>query len=183
MSEKLDADLKQLAELINRRNRVVGEIAALTGRPAQIGHLGEYIAARIFDIELEASAVSEAIDGHFRSGPLEGRSVNVRWYPRREGLLDLTPAALPDAYLVLTGPKAAATSSRAEDRPWVIEAVFLFDAGELLARLTRRGVQIGIATSVAEALWARAEIYPGVHHPTYRVDERQWLLLSLFGAG
>jgi hypothetical protein len=34
------------------------------------GHLGEWIAAQVFDIALEASAVAVGIDGRFRSGPL-----------------------------------------------------------------------------------------------------------------
>jgi hypothetical protein len=42
------------------------------------GHLGEWIAVQVLDIELEVSAVSAGIDGHFRSGPLQGRTVNVK---------------------------------------------------------------------------------------------------------
>jgi len=41
-------DLRKLAELIRRRNAVGREIAALIGRPAQIGHLGEHIASQVF---------------------------------------------------------------------------------------------------------------------------------------
>ncbi len=59
------------------------------------GHLGEWIAAQVFDIELEAPAVAAGTDGRFRAGPLPGRTVNVRRHLRREGLLDTTePTAL-----------------------------------------------------------------------------------------
>ena len=41
------------------------------------GHLGEWIAAQVFDIELERSAY---IGGQFRTGPLQGQTVNMKWY-------------------------------------------------------------------------------------------------------
>jgi hypothetical protein len=99
--------LRRIADLLEKRNRIDGEIAALIQRPMTSGHLGEWIAAGIFDIELEKSASAAALDGHFRSGPLQRRSVNVKWYLRREGILDLTSAAMPDDYLVMTGPASA----------------------------------------------------------------------------
>jgi hypothetical protein len=67
-------------------------------------------AAQIFDIELEASAVAAGIDGRFRSGSLQGRTANINWYPKREGLLDTTDSTALDYYLVLTGPPSAAAS-------------------------------------------------------------------------
>ena len=45
-------------------------------------------------------------DGRFA----DGRTVNIRWYLKRDNLLDLREDG-PDHYLVLTGPKAAAESS------------------------------------------------------------------------
>ncbi len=95
-------DLTQLADLIKKRNLLEREITALVGRPAEIGHIGEYIASRVFHIALEESASHKSIDGRFRDGPLKDRTVNIKWYARREGLLDITPDALPDCYLVLT---------------------------------------------------------------------------------
>jgi hypothetical protein len=105
--------LERLAELIRVRNDASRAIAEHIGRPAQIGHVGDYIAARVFDIGLVASGSHKAIDGHFRSGPLAGRSVNVKWYGREESLLDLTPDCLPDDYLVMTGPRG--TQAGGED--------------------------------------------------------------------
>ena len=63
-------DLEHLAVLIREQNPVSNEIAALVGRPALAGHVGEFIAARIFDIKLAASATERSIDGHFTSGAL-----------------------------------------------------------------------------------------------------------------
>ena len=105
------------------------------------GHAGEWIASRLFDIELETSASAAAIDGRFRSGPLAGRTTNVKWYLKREGLLDMTKSSALDYYFVLAGPKATARDERTV-RPWRIDAVYLFDAQLLLAEQRTRGVKI-----------------------------------------
>ena len=92
------------------------------------GHLGEWIAAQVFDIELEKTASAAALDGRFRSGPLQGRAVNVKWYLQREGVLDIRTAGDLDYYLVMTGPASAAASSHGRRRPWRIDSVYLFEA-------------------------------------------------------
>jgi hypothetical protein len=61
-------------------------------------HLGEWIAAQVFDIELEQSAVTATIDGRFRSGPLQGCTVNVKWYLKQEDLLDMSESSALDYY-------------------------------------------------------------------------------------
>jgi hypothetical protein len=99
-------ELAEIASLIKQRNAVEQEITALTGRPAAIGHLREYIAAEIFHIALVDSASEKTIDGHFQMGPLIGRSVNIKWYAMQEGLLDITPTLQPDYFLVLAGPRS-----------------------------------------------------------------------------
>src|SRR5262249_28924251 len=124
------------------------------------GHLGEWIAAQIFDIELESSAAAAGIDGRFRSGALQDRTVNIKWYLKREGLLDTTESTVLDYYLVLAGPPSAAVSSRSATRPWCIQAVFLFDARQLRSEQTARGLKQGVASSVTKQQWAAAEIYP-----------------------
>ena len=43
--------------------------------------------------------------------------MNVKWYLKREGILDMTEAAELDYYLVLTGPKATAKDVRTT-RAW-----------------------------------------------------------------
>jgi len=116
--------LVQLADLLSEMNSIGEKISEITQRPATIGHTGEYIAAEIFDIELEESANAKGIDGHFRSGTLAGRTVNVKWYSKLEYMLDINPGALPDYFLVMTGPKGQAVSSRGGIRPWLINYVF-----------------------------------------------------------
>ena len=175
------SDLRHLAELIRARNANEVGITDLIGRPAQVGHIGEYIAARVFDISLEESAARKSIDGHFADGPLAGRSVNVKWYARQEGIIDVTPNALPDSYLVLTGPRSAATSSRGQVRPWIITFVYLFDAQRLLDALEQGGAKTGVATSVKRWLWDEAEIYPNQQNTRLSLSTEQRGLLALFG--
>ena len=170
------------AALLHDRNAIDAELAELIDRPMTSGHLGEWIAARIFNIELEASATAAGIDGRFRSGALQGRTVNIKWYLKREGVLDTTELAALDYYLVLTGPPSAAASSRGATRPWCIQAVFLFDARQLRSEQIRRGVKQGVASSVMKQRWAAAEIYPTPTNPRLTVTEQQARLIRLFAA-
>jgi hypothetical protein len=109
--------LKELARLIKIKNEVERGITQIIGRPAFIGHTGEYIASKIFDIKLETSAVAKGLDGYFNSGTLRGHSVNIKFYTFNEGLLDITPGYLPDYYLVLTGEVRPAGSSKGVAKP------------------------------------------------------------------
>jgi hypothetical protein len=165
--------LARAAALLRERNTIDAELASLIQRPMTSGHLGEWIAAQIFDIELEPSASAAGIDGRFRSGALQDRTVNIKWYLKREGLLDTTESTALDYYLVLAGPPAAAVSSRGTTRPWYIQAVFLFDAQQLQSEQTARGVKRGVASSVTKQQWAAAEIYPAPANPRLAVSPWQ----------
>jgi hypothetical protein len=121
-----------------------------------------------------------AIDGRFRSGPLMGKTVNVKWYLKQEGLLDMTESEALDFYLVMTGPHAAAVSSRSSTRPWRIDAVYLFDAADLLGRLRARNLKIGLATSILNSQWKAAEIFPVARNALLPVTATQESLLRLF---
>lgn len=173
-------DLVQLATLIETRNQLEGKITALIGRPAPIGHLGEYIASRIFNIALEESASHKSSDGYFNVEPLKGQTVNIKWYAFQEGILDITPESLPDHYLVLTGLKSGTMTSHGRVRPWTIEKVFLFDAHSLVEELRLAGVKIGIATSVRQHLWEKAEIYPAGRNDLCQLSQVQRDMLALF---
>ncbi|MGN9807393.1 hypothetical protein [Micromonospora sp. L32] len=175
-----DRRVAQIAEILSRRNALDEQIAAIIQRPMTAGHLGEWIAAKIFGIELEASAVAPGIDGRFTSGPLQGRTVNVKWYLKREGLLDLTDSETLDHYLVLAGPASALLSSRGSTRPWCIASVYFFDARQVRGELLARGVCIGTGSSVKAAQWATAEIYPRPNNPLLTVKQEQADLLRLF---
>ncbi len=176
----MSGDLRRLAELIRERNATEVEITKIVGRPAQIGHIGEYIASRVFYIALEQSAVHPGIDGRFRSGLLAGTSVNIKMYGKREGLLDIHPERLPDYFLVLTGPMSTSMDSRGRTRPWSINEVFLFEAGPLIDRLRDRGVKLGVATSVRKAEWDAARIYPGSPNAPLTLTGTQQDAIRLF---
>ncbi len=175
-------NLNRLAILLTEMNSTGNRISEITQRPANIGHTGEYIASKIFDIELEESASAKGIDGHFKSGSLAGKSVNIKWYSKLEYMLDITPESLPDYYLVMTGPKGQAVSSRGGIRPWLINYVFLFNAAELETELNARGVKIGVASSVRKHEWQAAEIYPNKRSMVYRLSDEQMAKILAFGS-
>lgn len=98
-------------------------------------------------------------------------------------MLDINTHTDPDYYLVLTGPKANAETSRGKTRPWLIKEVFLFETKWLLEELKKRRLKIGVATSVAQTYWELAKIYPDTanHGLPLAITEEQKSLLSLFG--
>jgi hypothetical protein len=153
-------DLERLASLVAELNATSAKIATLIGRPALVGHVGEYLAAKLFDIDLQPGANAAGIDGHFRAGQLQGRAVNVKMYPVRENVIDINPSAVADYYLVLAGPKGGAVSSRGRVRPWLIDGIYLFDGPALVADLRTAGRHVGVGTSVSQPRWDAAEIYP-----------------------
>jgi hypothetical protein len=134
--------LDQLAKLVRAKNEADLAIAELIGRPCLPGNIGEYIAARVFGIQLMKSGAHPGYDGLFREGALAGKTVNIKTYSRQEYVLDISPHPC-DYYLVLAGPPG-----QARMRPWVVDAVYLLEREPLLVRLRERGVKIGVATSV-----------------------------------
>lgn len=169
----------ELAQLLKTKNEIDDLIAGKINRPALTGHIGEYIASRIFDIKLCDSATNPAIDGVFISGELKGKSVNIKYYSKEEHLLDITPKLLPDYYLVMTGPKENASHSKGKTRPFVIKSVFLFDAMQLVEILANRKVKIGVATSVISSLWEDAKIFP-CESNLLELNDKQKTLLQYF---
>ena len=99
-----------------------------------------------------------------------------------EGMLDITPDALPDYYLVMTGPRATTMTSRDEARLWYVDYVFLFNGPTLVTRLRDRGIKIGVATSVANEMWENAEINPEGASKEYTLSDEQKQILGLFGS-
>ena len=170
--------LTALSVLLKRKNEVEREMTSIIGRPLEKGHFGEFVAAAIFGIELCGSATQEGYDGWFRGGALDGKTVNIKYYTKHDGLLDLKRENGPDYYLVLTGPAADPAASCGQTRPWVIESVFLFQAAELLGKLT---VKVGIATSVRKSLWKDAKIYP-CDSSLLPLEQSQKDMIALFGA-
>ncbi len=172
------SDLPRLAELLRARNTVESNIAHLLGNPVNLNTLGEHIAAAIFGITLIPA--SREFAGIFSAQPLRGKTVDVQWYPRREGSLAIHVDPAPEYYLVLAGPRQEAGAARALVSPWVISSVHLFHGAELLSVLRERGVQIGSRTSIINQLWERAEIFPQQHNPDLPLSEEQRALLRLF---
>src|SRR5215469_2467889 len=176
----MNNDLQFLASLVKSRNTVDGKIANIIGRPTHLQEVGEYIASAIFGIALDDAASRKGSSGRFIHGPLAGHSVDIQWYIKRDGELNIKPDAPPDYYLVLAGPKSGVATMRSLANPWIIESVFLFDAHKLVEVLRERNVKIGAATSVIGVLWDRAEIYPRQVNNLLLLSGDQRSLLDLF---
>jgi hypothetical protein len=176
--------LARLADLLRQRNCLDEEIGSILGRPVHSRHIAEYVAAAVFGIDLNVSASARGHDGRFESGPLAGRTVNVKYGSKRDGNLNLTESSElahhPDFYLVLTGPRVAPISSRGTAAPWVINSVYLFESNTLLAALAARGVRPGTAASVVGSLWQAAEIYPDATNEQLLLTPEQVAMLALF---
>jgi len=176
----MDDPLIEVARLLRVRNSIDARLGQIIDRPMTSGHLGEWLASEVFDIKLQDSAVAPGLDGHFRAGSLAGKSVNVKWYLKREGLLDTSTSAVLDYYLVMAGPVSAAQSSRGASRPWCIASVYLFDARVLRTEQLVRGIKAGTASSVRNSQWAGAEIYPQMTNTVLPLSHTQIAALRLF---
>lgn len=172
------AQLDALAALLRTRNAINDEIVRLIGRPASTGNLGEFIASRVFDIELAKSGVNSGNDGVFASGPLAGKSVNVKMYSQDDALLDVGPHAA-DYYLVLRGPRPGSAKGP-RTLPFTIQSVYLFEMITLRTWLMDAGVGVGVATSVRRHVWDAAQIYPATAGSPMHLTEEQVSFLRLF---
>lgn len=175
------SNLPRLAELLRARNTIESNIANLLGSGTSQNIVGEYIAASIFGITLIPSSHHSEFAGIFSTQPLIGQTVDIQWYARREGFLNVHNLPAPAYYLVLAGPKQESSTTRALVNPWLISSVHLFASDELLVALHERGVQIGSHTSVINQLWERAEIFPVQYNKTLILTSEQRQLLQLFG--
>jgi hypothetical protein len=173
-------ELEKIADLLQKRRQIDEEISKIIGRPSIPQHIGEFIASKIFKIRLETSATAKGIDGAFIEGPLKGKTVNIKTYGKQESILDISLSSLADYYLVLTGPKSPSATSRGSSRPLVTSNVYLFEMAGLVNKLKKRGVKIGIATSVVQSDWTEAQIYPQITNKKLELTEEQVRLLELF---
>ncbi len=180
MTENSDGDRPQLDALsgLLRARDALNLITALIGRPASTGNLGEFIAARVFDIHLAATGVNPGNDGVFASGLLVGKSVNVKMYSWDDALLDVGAHAA-DYYLVFRGPRSNATQGT-RTLPFRIDSVYLFEMVALRQLLIDTGVKVGIATSVRRPIWNLAQIYPVTAQAPMNLTPEQIGLLQLF---
>jgi hypothetical protein len=177
-------DLTHLADLIRIRNYVNNSVSRIISRPAETGHLTEYIASQIFDIELHASAVNKASDGCFRSpAALAGCSVNVKYRSSSSRRLNIENSANlddhPAYYLAFRGPKLPSGPASEKTLPLVIVAVFLFRAAELIPALVAEG-GTNIGPSVKSVYWQAAMIYPEQVNQALVLSEEQRAALRLF---
>ena len=175
------SNLPRLAELVRARNTVESNIANLLECDVDLGAVGEKIAASIFGISFIPAATPGQSTGIFTSPTFANKTVDVRWYPRRENMLTIHTDPAPDYTLVLAGPRLDANETRTFVNPWIITSVYLFPMPELLNALRMRGVRVGPRVSVNNQLWEQAEIFPASHNRALVLSDEQRQLLQLFG--
>lgn len=163
-----------LSNLIRERNRIEKEVFKITNQSFEIGKIGEFIASEIFNIELNQSFNQAGNDGYFKSGNLKGKRVNIKFYSKFDGKLDMGIEYSPDYYLVLAG-----SSKKEKISPWNIESIYLFNSIELRNELTGK-VKIGTATSVKKVHWEKAMVYPDGKSTELVVDEKIREKIKLF---
>lgn len=153
-------DVEKLADFLRKRNAIDREIAGIIQRPAEKGHIAEWIASQVFPIQLNEDANRDGYDGVFKDGDLKGKKVDVKFHPVNQRILDLKRDVSDDVYLlVFTGPYRPAGPSKGKERPYRITNVYLFNRRELCNLLGDR-VKKSEATSVRTEYWEKAEIYP-----------------------
>ena len=174
--------LKELSGLIKQWNVIEVKISGLIGHPGTIANIGEYIAEQVFSVELEKSKTQRGYDGKFTKGALRGRTVNIKIAREREGYIDWRDDALPEYFLIITGPKRTKRANPA--RPIHITNVYLFEVDSTRRILRKRGVKPPkgkrVQASVIDELWTKAEIYPNQVCKELRVSPAQRAQLSLF---
>ena len=154
--------IKEFAQLINQRNEIDHKIVKdYIGRPAEKGHIAEWIASKAFPITLNKKGNQSEYDGVFNSGSLKGKRVDIKYLAVNNRILDINNKLTSEVYLlVFTGPYEAAQSSKDKVRPFCISNIYLFNENELCRELKDNEVHVGIATSVRKKYWEENEIYP-----------------------
>lgn len=177
-------DLTHLADLVRIRNTVKSSVSRIIGRPAETGHLTEYIASQIFDIELHGSAVHKASDGVFRfPSSLAGFSVNVKYRSTSSRRLNIENSSTlthhPHYYLAFRGPNVSKGPTNEKTLPLVIAAVYLFFSAELIPALVADG-GANVGPSVKSEYWAQAMLYPEQVNQALILTDAQRAALALF---
>jgi hypothetical protein len=171
------ASTNELADLLRHRDELDHQIGHIVGHCARPGDVGRIIAAHVFDIRLAESATVPGHHGWFRSGPLGGRTVNIKTYgDARAGIdIGLHPC---DTILVLSGPRR---QTSVQHRGWGVSAAYLFETDRLLATLRNRGVKLGVATCLRKADLDAVQVFPFVGpQAPITLSDRQKALLSFF---
>lgn len=176
--------LELLSGLLGQRNQIDAEISRLIGRPAFPGHLAECITAEIFGIRLHESATAKASDGVFIDGALADKSVNIKYRSRGNGLLNIaeyvSEITYADYLLAISGSKFKGGSSRGRAFDFAIDSAYVFDFRDLVRVQLKRGVKLGIGSSVLAQAWSAAMIYPDPNNPLLVLTNDQRAMLELF---
>ena len=154
-------NLNSLAKLIKNRNLIDKEISKIIDRPAEKGHIAEFIAFKVFPIKMHENKSTKDFDGFFTDGDLKGKKVDIKYHSVNEYLLNLNSNVEYDVFLlVFTGPYKPAASSKGQTRPFCISNVYLFNEMKLCEELRGERVKVGVAASVKKEHWDNSEVFP-----------------------
>lgn len=154
-------DIEKLASFLMERNEIDRKITEVIHRPAEKGHISEWIASKLFPIKLNYNGREKGYDGIFMDGTLEGKKVNVKYYSANQHIIDLNPNVGEDIFLlILTGPYSSVSSSKDQKRPFCISNIYLFNERNLCNSLQGGNVKVGVGSSVRREYWEANEIYP-----------------------
>lgn len=174
-----EAELRQMAGLLRARNAIDDVIATITDRPVNPGHLGEWIAARIFPSNSSSRPLpgpsTAAFDRSCRGRGGEREVVRqARGCAGHDG-------AFVSRLLPRADRSALGRTHLTRYHPPTHDRVGLpFPAAKLAETIRDTGLKLGIATSVRNALWDAAEVYPEQCNPELPLSPQQRHLLALF---
>jgi hypothetical protein len=142
------------ADALRRRRAADDDLSRILGRPVERWNLCELVTARALDVELELSSVEWGQVGVFRSGPLAGSRVSVRFYSSLEPLRPTGPEPPCDYHVAIKGPPDTRF-------PELIHRIYLFEVAGIPEEIERRG---GSMAQVDET-WDAFEVFPRSFSP------------------
>ncbi len=172
--------INQLAEALGALNEIHRTISQLLGRSATSGNICEVIASEILYIQLEKRANHPVFDGTFTRGPLQDKTVNVKWRNEVVKTINMKDSnEQPDYFLSLVGPRKS-HAKETPYHPFAIEEVCLFETIPLIAFLKKERIKIRHQTRVPAPVWEKARIYPSQEGSPLPLTRTQENLFDIF---
>gem|GEM_PF-1480306 len=147
-------ELSDFADALRRRRAADDDLSRILGLPVERWNLCELVTARALDVEVELSSVEWGQVGVFRSGPLAGSRVSVRFYSAMEPLRPTAPEPPCDHHVAILGPPDTRF-------PELIHGIYLFEVAWIFEEMERSG---GLMAQVDEA-WDAFKVFPGSFSP------------------
>jgi hypothetical protein len=139
---------------LRRRRTADEDLSRILGSPVERWNLCELVTARALDVEVELSSAEWGQVGVFRSGPLTGSRVSIKFYSAREYLCPTGPEPPCDYHVAIKGPPDTRL-------PELIHRIYLFEVAGLPEEMEGRGSSM----AQVDDSWDAFEIYPRSFSP------------------